>query len=382
MAFDRIGSYILYASMTVLTCVMAHQVHLQHDAPARIGGQCTRQRFRNGLFLAGIFWILFIVSALRFDIGNDYGSYTATAHEAHVGGYVVTEIGFNTLVRILYGLAGGEVYELVFAVFAFFTLIIFLKAFLAQSECFSQTFFLFMTLGLYFQTFNTIRYYLALSVALYSMRSVLERDWIRFVFWILAASLFHRSVLLVLPAYWIASLEWERWHIIAGAVLCAACSAARGILLHAALLLYPSYKDTVYLEGGGSLASVLRILAVLALYAWLLRYRGEGLKKEPCYRKLRFYAHLNLMALAAGTFFTFLPVVTRIVYYFSVSQLLMIPLIIRQIREERLRKRAIILTASFCAGCFVLFLLQAHQDGVGLLPYKSWLFGTKRYTYQ
>lgn len=55
---------------------------------------------------------------------------------------------------------------------------------------FSQTFFLFMMMGLYFQTFNTVRYYLALALALYSMKYVLERDGIKFVFWIVVAAFF------------------------------------------------------------------------------------------------------------------------------------------------------------------------------------------------
>ena len=66
--------------------------------------------------------MLFLMSALRFDIGNDYWQYTQTAHEVYVGGYVVTEVGFNWLVKLLYLLSGGEYYELVFAFFAFVTL--------------------------------------------------------------------------------------------------------------------------------------------------------------------------------------------------------------------------------------------------------------------
>lgn len=192
-------SVLFYLSIAALTCGMAYSVHpCQAGEPVWDCGRRTRRSFQNRLLAAGIFCILFWVSALRFDIGNDYGQYTQTAHEAYVGGYVVTEWGFNQLVRLLYWIVGGECYELVFAVFAFATLAIFLKAFARQSVSFGQTFFLFMTLGLYFQTFNTVRYYFALSVALFSMKYVLEKDYLKFVFWIVLAALFHKSVLLVL----------------------------------------------------------------------------------------------------------------------------------------------------------------------------------------
>lgn len=376
-------SILFYLAIAAATCVMAGQVSpLLPGEAARSRGQRTAKYFYNRLLTAGIFWILFMVMALRFDIGNDYRQYTETAHEAYVGGYVVTEAGFNWLVRLLYGIAGGEYYELVFAVFAFSTLLFFLKAFIRQSVCFSQTYFLFMTLGLYFQAFNTVRYYLALSIALFSMKYVLERDCLKFAFWIGTAALFHKSVLLVLPAYWVASFAWKKWQIAAGMAVGAACYLGKGAVLKLALALYPSYKNTVYLEGGGSLTGTLRTLAVLALYAWFI-YRYEHQEEEQgWYHELRFYGQLNLLALVTGTFFSFLPVVTRISYYFAVSQLFMIPLILQHIREQGIRRKVTAVIFAVCILYFAVFLLQAHQDGVKLLPYKSWLFETERYIYK
>lgn len=400
MAFGRWGSILFYMLIAAVACLMAYQVNLwqllsvQGKTKGQEYGRMMRAQFLDRLFTVGIFVVLFVIMALRFDIGNDYEQYTQTAHEAFVGGYVVTEIGFNMLVKILYSLTGGEYYEIVFAVFAFFTLLFFFKAFKRQSVNFAQTFFLFMTLGLYFQTFNTMRYYLALAVALFSMKYVLEKDYIKFVFWILVAALFHKSVLLVIPTYWIATFEWKRWHILSGLMLCVVCFLGKGLVLKLALVLYPSYRNTIYLEGGSSRTSVVRILAVLALYFWFSFYAGEGLKSKSWYREFRFYGQLNMFAFAASTFFSFLPVVTRIAYYFGVSQLFLIPLIVEHVAEVKTccetgqqasmtfekRVKAVIFIG--CLIYFILFLLQAHRDGVGLLPYRSWLFETERYHYK
>lgn len=385
MAFDRISSILFYMLIAVGTCMLAGQVRsYQAGEPVWVSGQRTVKCFRNRLYIVGIFCVLFMVMALRFDIGNDYRQYTQTAHEAYVGGYVVTEVGFNWLVRLLYGIAGGEYYELVFAVFAFVTLLFFLKAFVRQSISFFQTFFLFMTMGLYFQTFNTVRYYLALAIALFSMKYVLEKDCLKFVFWILLAALFHKSVLLVLPVYWVAAFAWKKWQIAAGFALSVVCYMGRSFVLRLALVLYPSYRNTIFLEGGGSLFSTLRTLAVLALYGWFVcthAYVGE-LREQSWYRELRFYGQLNLLALVTGTFFSFLPVITRVSYYFGVSQLFMIPLILYNIDEQKLRRKVTLIVFVVCILHFVVFLLQAHQDGVGILPYRSWLFETERYTYK
>lgn len=408
MAFDRIFSILFYLFIAVVTCVMAYRIQpFQAGEAVWVHGRRTAKSAQNRLLMAGIFAILFLMAALRFDIGNDYRQYTQTAHEAYVGGYVVTEVGFNWLVRFLYGIAGGEYYEIVFAVFAFVTLLFFLKAFARQSVSFSQTFFLFMTLGLYFQSFNTVRYYLALAVALFSMKYVLERDFIKFVFWILIAALFHKSVLLVLPVYWIATLEWRRWQVFFGLAVSVACFLGKGLVLKLALMLYPSYRDTIYLVEGSLLDNIreilpglMRILAVLVLYGWFVSVRAweddaaafvgrqraseeqQAWKASGWYRELRFYAQLNLLALVTGTFFYFLPVVSRITYYFSVSQLFMIPMILQHIRKESVRRKVSVLVFAACSLYFMVFLLQAHADGVGLLPYRSWLFETQRYIYK
>lgn len=368
----RAGSIVFYLFISFITYVMAANVK---PVTADMGTEgYDRRRAVNRVYVAGIFGVLFLVSALRFHIGNDYIQYTVTAHEAYVGGYVVTEPGFNILVKLVYTLFGGEYYEIIFALFAFVTLAFFLHVFDRDSASFSQSFFLFMTLGFYFQTFNTVRYYFALSVALCSMRYVLEKDFVRFVFWIFCAAFFHKSVLIVIPVYFAATFAWSRWVYVLGFFTGAVCFACQGIVLRLALVFYPSYKNTIYLEGGISLISVFRTFAVLVLYLWFMRFMGSGFYRQEDYRKIRFYGQLNFLAFLAAAFFSFLPVVTRIVYYFSVSQLLMIPLMVRNIEDDTVKLKLKLIVTAACIVYFALFLLNAHQAGVGLLPYRTWLF--------
>ena len=376
MTLARAASIGFYALIAVVTMMMAGQVKTEY----RMSASQTRAVVRNRIYLTGIFVILFLCSALRFDIGNDYEQYTKTAHEAFVGGYVVTEAGFNWLVRIVYTLFGGEYYEIVFAIFAFVTIFIFLKALYEQSVDFKAAFFLFMTLGLYFQTYNTMRYYLVLAIVLYAMRYVLQKDWIRFCGWILVASLFHKSVLVVIPIYWIASFSWKKWQIIAGILASIVCYLGKNIVLKLALVLYPSYQNTIYLEGDMSYMGILRGTVIVAFYLWFVtRYCDTEVAKS---RELRFYAQLNLLSVVVYLFFSFLPVNTRIGYYFSIGQLFMIPMIVQAIPEENRKKNVRILVIIASVIYFGLFLLTAHQDGVGLLPYRSWIFETERFIYK
>ena len=171
----------------------------------------TRREALNMAALFSLFVILTGLAALRIDVGNDYGNYVNTFHEIYVGGYVVTEPGLNLLVRLVYFLSGGENYLLVFGIFAAATTFLFLKAMYEQSVDFTWAFALFMLLGLYFRTFNTVRYYFVLALTLYSLRYVLKKEIGKFILLILFAAFFHKSVLVVIPLYLLALLPWKKW---------------------------------------------------------------------------------------------------------------------------------------------------------------------------
>ncbi|MDE6214597.1 MAG: EpsG family protein, partial [Lachnospiraceae bacterium] len=148
---------ILYITVAAVTALLAGLVD---NHPTRQPHRLTRQQLCNRVCLPAIFTILFLLSACRLNVGNDYAKYVEFMHLVNCNAYVPTEIGFNLLVKLIYGLSGYENFLLVFAVYAFVTVFVFLLAMYEQSDEFPLTFFLFMTLGYYFQTFSTVRYYL------------------------------------------------------------------------------------------------------------------------------------------------------------------------------------------------------------------------------
>lgn len=335
----------------------------------------NRRSFLNGTALLFLFMVLTGLAALRIDVGNDYGNYVNTFHEIYVGGYVVTEPGFNLLVRFLYTLSGGENYLLVFGFFAAATTFLFLKAMYDQSLDFPLSFALFMLLGLYFRTFNTVRYYFVLAITLYSLRYVLKREYGKFMLLILGAALFHKSVLVVIPLYLIALLPWKKWQVAIGAVFAISLPLFQDFWMEILLKLYPSYQNTVYLEQGtgleGSLMGIVRCAAVLllGLFGWkAVRESTANL----------FYFKLNLLGLALYTCASFVPLVSRLGYYLITPHLLLVPGILYGMKKtEKKPGRRVVLYGAvilFSTLYFGIFLLTAHQVGVRVLPYHTWVF--------
>lgn len=393
---------ILYITVAAATVLLAGMVD---NHPKRQPYKLTRQQLCNRVCLTAVFLILFLLSACRLNVGNDYAKYVEFMHLVNCDAYVPTEIGFNLMVKLIYGLSGYENFLLVFAFYSFATVLFFLLAMYGQSDEFGLTYFLFMTLGYYFQTFSTVRYYLALAVALYSMKFVLRKQWGRFAALILLGATFHKSLLVVLPLYFLASLPWKKWQLALTAVFCTTFLFLQDFYLKVVVFLYPTYEDTEYLEGGTSYISILRCAAVLGLagIVYVMRQResrgstkndssvtndrgftndgsvindGRVIDEEECYWNQRFwfYFYLNLGAFVLYVFCSFLPIISRIGYYLMVSQILFLPMLLKSISNKKWRRifRAGIIMAAVLY--FAVYLKRASNDGVLILPYRTFFF--------
>lgn len=334
----------------------------------------SRARQYQRLCLLSVFILLFAVSACRLNVGNDYAKYVEFMHRLYTDAYiddpgVPTEWGFNLLTRVIYALSGYENYLLVFAIYSFTTVGIFLKAMWDQSEDFALTFLMFMCLGYYFQSFSTVRYYLALAIALYCMKLVMQKRWAAFIVLALLGTGFHKSILVIIPLYVLASFAWKKWQLVIALLVASTGLFLQDFYLKVLVKLYPSYEDTEYLDGSGlSLINIARCAAVLILA--LICYRSQ-IKDD---RVMRFYFYLNLGALALYVFCSFLPIISRIGYYLTVSHILFVPALLNGMENKKAARLIRIGVVAACILYFAMYLMKASDDGVLVLPYRTFFF--------
>ncbi len=346
-------------------------------------GLCTRRDAVNFVMVAAIFVVLTALAAFRIEVGNDYGAYVVTSHEIFQRGYVVTEPGFNLVVRILYTLSGKEDYILMFAVFGAAIVAIFLKVLWDQSDSFAISFFIFMTMGFYLKSFNTVRYYFVLAIATFALRYLMDitpQGMIKFFSLIFFAALFHKSVLIVIPMYFIARIRWNRWYLVALGALGVVAALLHEQIMKIALRLYPTYNDTVYIEQSHTIienaAPIFGCIFAIALS--IICYKEAVAER----RDNRMYLNMNVMAVALYLSCYWMPLVTRFAYYLTTSQILLFTNIICSIKDGRKKKLITWAVIIFCIVNFVYFLMQADRVGIRVLPYKSWLFYERRWLNQ
>lgn len=374
------GWYLLIATAVVTAAAVVNKTE---QMPAGSRGAVLRRSMLGLIFL-----ILVIPAVLRQETGNDYLRYVEFFHLASIDAYVPTESGFNALVKLLYGLCGYENYLLVFAVFAILTILLMLTAIRQQAENFGFSFFLFMMFGYYFQSFNTMRYYFALSLAMTAMTFLLHRRYTGFAAMILLASLFHKSALVALVLYPLTLHRWRKWEkaaaVLAGGLVLLFHEKALELLL----VLYPSWEGTGDLAAGTSVSwvNIARCAAVLGLAFLARREAGSSIAGNPEKEslpsenagQLRVYDNATFLALLLYVFGWFIPEVSRICYYLTFTQIFYIPMLLRRLADtekgEKTARVLTILTTLAALVFFALFLRTAYRDTIKILPYKSFLF--------
>ena len=91
---------------------------------------------------------------------------------------------------------------------------------------------------------------------------------------------------------------------------------------------------------------------------------------------------LNIMALVIYSCCWYIPFVSRIGYYMTVTQILFVPelimILVKSVAGEtsgtRVRRRAVILVVIICMMYFAMYLKRAYSSSVNVLPYRTFLF--------
>lgn len=370
-------SALVYISLCVVTIFFAFFVNFQreqvgNEGPNRCIHRGTREYARSCVAEFAIFALLTGVSACRIAVGNDYWVYRFNfrliAQERHVS----SEYGFNLIVKWMQKLFGYDNYLPIFALFSVLTVWFFVRAMHAGAKNYAFTLFLLLTGGYYFNSLNTVRYYLALAIALYAMQYVLREEYGKFLFWILFGMIFHKSILLVLPVYlaahFLAKAPLKKWHYMAGGIFLLSLLFCQNFYREIVFYFYPYYRNSAFDNGDISWVNVLKCMGTLVLCG--ICYQ-RSLRKNV---EHRFYFFLNGMALVVYLCGSFIPEVSRVGYYLIVSQIFLLPQLVSEIETTWFRRLCYVGVIGAFLGYFILLLRGMYATDIRLLPYLNWIF--------
>lgn len=331
-----------------------------------------RQQAVNIAATAGIYLMLMGVSACRIAVGNDYWVYRENFKLIYMGRVVASEPGFNFIVYWMQKLLGYNNYLPIFAFFSIVTVAFMVKAVYDQGTWYWGTMFLLLTNGYYFQSLNTVRYYLVIAMVMYAAKFVIRKEYGKFITWILAAALFHKSVLLVIPGYiilrWLCDRKLNKWIIAVGAGIVLSMIFLQDFYRSIIFRFYPYYENTAFDAGEISVVNILRCLGclVLALICYRDAVRGRA--------HMQFYFWANIAGLIINAFGSFIPEVTRIGNYFCIFQIFLVSECLFRLKKGAWKTLLTVGTLGVFAVYFAFFLKMAYDINIRLLPYLNWIF--------
>lgn len=348
---------VLYFSILIYTAFIAKIAQI-------IKNKSNRQNLISKILLIYVFLILFLFSAVRYGIGIDYTSYEQIFDKIRKGNIVHTEIGFNFIVKIVSQFTDDN--RPLFAIFSLLTMIPIYRVIQKRSSDWALSIFLFISIGYYFFSYQNIRQYLAYMIALYALDKIIDKKYISFVIWSIVGATFHKSCLIILPAYLLAQISFRRiskiLFFISGFFVIKYRSALKMVIF----FFYPSYKGSIYDRINISYKNILLSICFFLLFL-LCSY--NKIKK----REVVMLENLCLFSIYFYIFCWWVPEASRIGFFLLIPVCILFPNVLEVFGNVKQRA---FLKVWLCMGSIILFymiLLAAYSPTLKLLPYQTWI---------
>lgn len=168
----------------------------------------TKQKTKKNVFVIIGLAIPILISELRYDVGTDFDTYVAMYDS--IEGFSTSNVELLFLVISKMAMFLGNI-QYMFAIYSALTIIFVYKSLEYNKNKYSLSLTFFLYLFLHFAiSLNIIRQALAVAIVFFSYRYLVEKNFNKFIFWILIASISHITALIFLPMYFIVPKDEEK----------------------------------------------------------------------------------------------------------------------------------------------------------------------------
>ena len=306
------------------------------------------------------FLILFLFSALRYDISFDYSyTYVPSYYRIIAGHQTYFEPAFVLLNKIVYAFFNNVDY--LFIISSFITLyLVYSSVKNFSSNFFISTIMLFAT-RFYLYSFGQIRQYIAIAIFIYAIKYIIKKDIKKYFMLILIACLFHKTAIIYFPIYFVNKFKLSRKLYILVIVLSPIFSPILNFLYKIiGTRYYQNYITSNY--GVGNWSIVLTATALLFTLAAIIFY--NKLIDDEKNKTL-----LNLQLLLTVLIFTISGINEsyRIMGMFMYSSILLIP----SCYDICPKKLKIVMLMFLLAISMYSSYLMMTYEGSTMIPYKN-----------
>ena len=342
------------------------------------------------LYRVLVFLPFFLVGALRYNVGTDYGTYKSLQiPEVLSGNYSRVEFIYIPLIHILCGLLNNDQ-----LFFAFIHLLIFGFTFLAiqkNSKNNYLSFVLLLLTGFFSMSINIMRQSIATAIVLYGLKYLEDKQYKHFLVFVFIACCFHKSAIVYLLFIMLYCLHFKMYVIPTTAIVCILFKDwIKSLFVF--LISFTPYKHYVinywWTTQVTSLVMImLNIFVLLVMYMILYinfdLFQYEYFKKPKLLfkslvaffktkiddAKANFYIHIQITCTILSICTSIIPNATRVVYLFIPFQILTIPYFIENIKTRKSKVICTILV--IIAFSFMFYRYFVIRNWSETFPYHS-----------
>ncbi len=279
---------------------------------------------KTTVFIISAALLMLSISALRYGIGFDYNTYAAQYGEIaskSIAEFMMeyhSDIGFCVFMKLCTFISKEPAFfffasSLVVSVLTAVCVKVFIDESLAG---FSMYFF--MTMGFFYGSMNLIRQYTAALISVFSIKFMRSRKFIPFLCIVIAAALFHKSALILIPVYFIANIRLNRRTVIIYGVGTAFMYLfSEPVLKFITKYVYSYYdvESSLFMQGTGNIYIVVPL--IIFILAFIMRD-----KLDPI------FVNYSLFSLILHILMTKHFILERLAIYFSITYIFLLPGII------------------------------------------------------
>lgn len=325
----------------------------------------TKSILMNKFLIIISFLVLFLPHALRYGIGTDY-FYT------YVPGFFATgrgvefydELGFDLMNKIIYFLTKD--YKVLFFICSFLIFFFIYRGIVKNSKNIPLSILLIFLTQCYFYSMNMMRQAIAIAIIFYAFKYIKNNQKIKYIVCTLLASLIHSSAIIMLPFIFIYNIEIGKIKKIIICIILLLCGNLVGNIIYYLVNTYTSYGW--YYNSAFATETVPMTLILTNLMLFLLNILFYPDKKEED-KEYRLLSNINFIGMCVIIISPTIPLVYRIVKYFTIYQILFIPEMFNKIKKGKTRFtiKAIVVGFMFITMIYQIILL----GGEGVYPYVS-----------
>lgn len=307
-----------------------------------------------------------LISALRYDVGTDFNAYVDMYNSIKNLDINIVEGLFSVICKIAIVL--GNV-QYMFAIYSALTIIFVYKALEYNKDKYSLSLCFFLYLFLHFAiSFNIIRQALAVVIVFYTYRHLTEKNLKKFIFWVLIASLAHKTALVFLPLYFIVPKNKEKISKIQVIQVIALMIVMLVVLNLKTILQYLTNfsmfeKYAIYMNPMKTENKSL-ILKLILLCVFLF-FRKQLKVYEP---KNNIYIILFIISVILEFTGYFSAFVKRIAMYFTISEIYLISCLPKIFNKK---DRNLVLLAIICYAIIIFIISFYIQGQSNVIPYRT-----------